>query len=145
MSYSNKSDILKQLAESALIELTDDEGTGSVNDDVVNRAIADSDATIEAYCARRYKIPLSSVPDKVRQVGVDIDIYNLYSRKGDVIPDLRNDRYKEAIRLLEKISEGKISLGLQPPPDPPAEGDYPGGSKVSVRDKDFDTDTMGKY
>lgn len=144
MAYSIQDDILNQLDEDTLIQLTDDEGVGSVDATVVARAIADADATIDAYCQSRYTVPLDPVPDKIRQVSVDIAIYNLYSRRRGA-PDDRKDRHKEAIRFLERVGEGKIGLGVQPHPDAPGEGDYSGGVQVSVRDKEFDTDTMGKY
>jgi len=115
MAYSTKSDILEQLDEEILIQLTDDAETGSVDDDKVTRAIADADATVDAYCQGRYTIPLSPVPGKIRQISVDIAIYNLFSRRDDTAPETRNDRYKAAIRFLEKVSEGKIELGATTP------------------------------
>ena len=144
MAYSTQDDILNQLDEDTLIQLTDDEGTGAVDTDVVTRAIADADATIDAYCQGRYLVPLDPVPGKIRQISVDIAVYNLFSRRRGA-PDDRKDRNKEAIRFLERVAEGKIGLGVQPNPEAPGENDYAGGVRVSARDKDFDTDTMSKY
>ena len=115
MAYSVKDDVLEQMDEDILLQLTDDHDTGVVDDDKVTRAIADADASIDTYCQGRYSIPLSPVPDKIRQVSVDISIYNLYSRRGDTVPENRKDRHKEALRFLEKVSEGKISLGSSTP------------------------------
>lgn len=115
MAYSAKSDILEQLDKAILIQLTDDDGIGVVDDDKVTRGITDADATIDAYCQGRYSVPLSPVPDKMRQVSVDLAIYNLYSRRGDAAPETRRDRHKEAIRFMEKVAEGKISLGSSAP------------------------------
>lgn len=115
MPYSVQADILNQLDEETLIQLTDDPGDGEVDDDVVTRAIADADATVDSYCQGRYVLPLSPVPAKVRQVSVDIALYNLYSRRGDTAPDIRKDRHKEAIRWLEKVAEGKVKLGADTP------------------------------
>lgn len=115
MPYSDQNDILEQLDETVLIELTDDAGAGEVDGDKVTRAIADADATIDAYCQDRYTLPLSPVPEKIRQISVDIAIYNLYSRRDDTTPETRKDRHKEAIRFLEKVAEGKIKLGSETP------------------------------
>ncbi len=115
MSYSLQADILDQLDEVVLIELTDDAGAGVVDTDKVARAIEDADATIDAYCQERYTIPLSPVPDKIRSVSVDIAIYNLYSRRDDTVPDVRKDRHKENIRFLEMVAAGKIKLGASTP------------------------------
>ena len=54
------------------------------------------------------------------------------------------DNYKDAIRFLEKVSEGKVELGATSL-ETPAEGEYSGGSVVSTRDKVFGPDTLDKY
>jgi len=115
MSYSAKADVLEQLDEDTLVQLTDDDGVGSIDNDKVTRAISSADATIDSYCQGRYTIPLSPVPDKIRDISVDIVIYNLFSRRDDTMPETRKDRHKEAIRFLEKVSEGKIELGAATP------------------------------
>ncbi len=137
MAYCIQDDILNQLEESALIELTDDENTGAVVDAVVARAITDADATIDAYCQGRYSVPLSPVPEKIRQVSVDIAIYNLYSRRGDVVPEVRKDRYREAVRFLEKVAEGKITLGAATPGPTNTENtvSIDGSDRIFTRDK----------
>jgi len=137
MAYCIQDDILNQLEESALIELTDDENTGAVVDAVVARAIADADATIDAYCQGRYSVPLSPVPEKIRQVSVDIAIYNLYSRRGDVVPEVRKDRYREAVRFLEKVADGKITLGTTTPSPTNTENtvNIDGSDRIFTRDK----------
>lgn len=141
MAYSTKGDILEQLDEAILIQLTDDDDLGVVNDDRVTRAIADADATIDAYCQGRYSIPLDPVPDKMRQVSVDLAIYNLYSRRGDAAPETRKDRHKEAIRFLEKVSEGKISLGASTP-SPETTGN---SVEIDQSDRIFTRDEMSGF
>lgn len=138
MSYSGQTDILNQIDSTVLLQLTDDAGAGSIDADVVTRAIADADATIDSYCQDRYSIPLSPVPPKIRQISVDIAIYNLYSRRADMgMPEIRTDRNKEAIRFLEKVAEGKISLGADTP-SPANTGNtvsIAGNDRIFTRDK----------
>lgn len=114
MAYCTQDDILQQLSPDKLIEVTSETGD-AVDPDIVTRAIEDADATIDTYCQGRYTVPLDPVPPRIREVSVDEAIYNLYSRRDDAIPDLRKDRHKEAIRFLEKVSEGKIELGTSTP------------------------------
>ena len=135
--------ILDQVDESVVIQLTDPDGA-AVDEDVVARAIEDADATINVYCQELYLIPLSPVPDKMRQVGVDIAIYKLYSRRGDTMPETRRDNYRDAIKFLEKVSEGKIKLKCQAAKEAEG-GEYSGGVIVSSRDKEFGPTTMDKY
>lgn len=115
MAYSIQEDIVDQLDESSLIQLTDDEGTGSVVESRVTKAITDADATIDFHCQARYSVPLAPVPDKIRQISVDIAIYNLFSRRGDTAPETRVDRYNQALKDLRDIRDGKTLLGSNTP------------------------------
>lgn len=140
MAYSTQDDILEQIDASVLIQLTDPDGA-AIDDGVVTRAIEDADATIDAYCQGRYTVPLLPVPDKIRQVSVDIAIYNLYSRRADAAPDMRKDRHKDAIRFLERVSDGKITLGAATP----ARSNTPDTVNISSNDRIFDRDKMSGF
>jgi phage gp36-like protein len=139
MPYSALADIYPlQLDEATLIQLTNDAGNAeTIDEDVVARAIADADATINAYCQGRYAVPLSPIPDKIRQIGVDIAIYNLYSRRGDTVPDNRKERYKDAVRFLERISDGKGALGALAPAQTNTDNtvNIAGNNRLFTRDK----------
>lgn len=141
MAYCTQDDILDQLDEAVLIQLTDDAGVGAADADKVIKAIEDADATIDAYCQGRYTIPLSPVPNKIRQVSADIAIYNLFSRRGDAAPETRKDRHKEAIRFLEKVSEGRIKLGAATP----APSNTPDTVNISSKTRIFDRDKMSGF
>lgn len=112
MAYSNVDDIKKFLPEDALVQLTDDEGLGSVNQARVEEAINQADAEINSYIGGRYGVPLSAVPDAVRKLSVDIAVYNLYSRTVQELPEARKERYRNAVRQLEGMSKGLVSLGV---------------------------------
>ena len=117
MAYCAQADILEQLSEDELVGLTQDDADNPFVDEAkVTRAIADADGVINGYCAKGYTVPLSSVPDLIRGLSVDIAIYNLYSRRG-AAPDLRTDRYKAAVKTLENISKGTVTLGVTPAPE----------------------------
>ena len=144
--YCTIDDIKKMIDEVRLIRLTDDEGSGSINTEHLQEAIDSAAVEIDSYIGGRVALPIvGDVPSMLNKLNVDIAIYNVYSRDAEKTPEVRADRYKNAIRFLEKFSEGKGSLGSQPPPDPPDEGDYSAGSRVSARDKMFDETTMDKY
>jgi phage gp36-like protein len=140
MAYSDQDDILEQIDEAVLIQLTDPSGT-AIDEDVVSRAIEDADATIDSYCQGRYTAPLNPAPAKVRQISVDIAIYNLFSRRADTAPDVRKDRYKEAIRWLEKVNKGDISLGAATP----AATNTRDTVDISSNDRIFDRDKMSGF
>ena len=137
MAYSEKADILEQMDEDILIQLTDDVDAGIVNDDAVTRAIADADSEIDSYCGVRYSVPFSTVPDRVRKLSVDIAIYNLYARRKGA-PEDRKTRYENAIRFLKDIAKGLATLGKDDPDGSPAESNKPDidqSDRIFTRDK----------
>lgn len=135
MPYCTLTDILKLLPEETVVQLTDDEGTGAVHQTRVDEAIAQADAEIDSYCGARYSVPFSPAPDIVRKCSVDIAVYNLYSRRTEEIPEARSERYKNAIRQLEGIARGVITLGVDPPPAGSQVGQH--GVDVGSEDRRF--------
>jgi phage gp36-like protein len=121
VAYSTLDDIKKLVPEEVLVNLTDDEDTGSVNQARVDEAIEQADAEIDSYCGGRYSVPFSTTPDIVKKLSVDIAIYNLYSRTLQDFPEVRRERYRNAIRQLEGISKGTVSLGVDPAPSAPTD------------------------
>ena len=112
MAYCTLADITKAIPEAAVIQLTDDEDVGEIDEAKVTEAIAAADAEIDTYCATRYSTPFATVPDPIKKLSVDIAIYNLYKRKVEVIPEAKKDSYTNAVRMLRDIAAGKASLAV---------------------------------
>ncbi len=143
MAYSTLTDIKKLIPEAIIIQLTDDEDLGTVNQARVDEAIAQADAEIDSYCGGKYSVPFSTVPDIVKKISVDIAIYNLYSRRVEEIPETRAARYKNAIRQLEGIAKGLISIGEDPEPSAPTQG---GVENIKTNDdRTFTKDNLSGY
>jgi len=107
MAYCTLDDIKPdQLTETELIQLTDDDDAGMVDESVVTKAIADADAEIDGYCGQRYTVPFTTVPAMIRKLSVDIAVYNLFSRRQGA-PEGRKTRYDTAIKFLERVADGK--------------------------------------
>ena len=113
MAYSTIDDIRGLLPEEELLALSDDEALGSVHEGRVNEAIAQADAEVDSYCAVRYTVPVSPVPVLLRKLSVDIALYTLYSRAVLSMPEVRAERYRSAVRQLEGISKGTLTLGIE--------------------------------
>jgi len=142
-TYCDMDDVLDQLDEATLIQLTDDEDAGGPNSARLTRAINDAEALIDSYCGARYSVPFGTVPAIVRKIAVEIAIYNLYARRQGA-PEGRKERYEEAVSFLKDVAAGKVSLGVQPAPEAPDETSHD-AVQSSVRTKIFDEDTMDKY
>lgn len=119
--YCTLDDLKKLVPEDVLVQLTDDENLGEVDTARVNEAITQADAEIDGYLGGRYAVPLTSVPDMVKKLSIDIALYNLYSRTVSEMPSLRGDRYCSAVRQLEGIAKGIITLGVSEMPSAPTD------------------------
>lgn len=145
MAYSTYADLKKAIPEETLIQLTDDEGAGTVNQARISEAIAQADANIDGYLGARYAVPLAApVPAVVRMLSVDLAVYNLYSRRLETIPETRADRHKNALRMLEGIAKGLISLGATPAPEAVPDAGGPEATR-SPSDRTFTKTTLEGY
>lgn len=139
--YSTLDDIRRLIPNAIIIQLTDDENTLTVNQVRVNEAIAQADSVINSYCATRHTVPFTApVPAIIKAMSVDIAVYNLYSRRVEEIPETRSERYKNAIRLLEGIAKGTITLGVAPAPVALREGGVK--TNKTKKDRTFTKDKM---
>jgi len=93
-----------------LIELTDDNDTGVVNEDIVNSNIKKATNLINGYAKPRYTIPIDPVPGLIKDLCAEITTYLLFCRR-ESVPDEWSLIYKSAISKLKDISAGRISLG----------------------------------
>ncbi|MEM5787183.1 MAG: DUF1320 domain-containing protein [Syntrophobacteraceae bacterium] len=123
MPYCSIDDIRNQLDEARLVQLTDDEGAGVVSEARVSRAISDADQEINCYLGSRSAVPVQAA-EPLRRLSVDISIYNLYGRR-EKVPAIRMERYRSAVRFLEQVAIGKITLGEADPEGTPRESEAP--------------------
>ena len=112
--YCALSDIIDQVPEQKVIELTDDENLGEVNQARVDKAIATAGSIIDGYLRGRYTLPLATVPELIETISVDISVFKLYERRREMdMPESLTNCYKNAVKLLEQIQKGLISLGIE--------------------------------
>lgn len=117
--YCSLSDLMNQVSETVLIALTDDEGQ-VINEGIINASINTADSEINGYAQKQYTVPFNPIPDVIRKISVDISLYNLFSRRGfDKEKDAAiYDRYKAAIRFLENLAHGVVTIGAREPAPP---------------------------
>lgn len=108
--YCTVADIINDITEPTLAQLTDDEDGMVVDKGVVNALIEDADALIDGYCGTRCRTPFVPVPPFIASLSRMITIYKLYARRKEDMPLLRDAQYKDAIERLKDISSGKLKL-----------------------------------
>ncbi len=137
--YATLDDLIKQLSEDSLIQLTDDDGTGAIVTTVTDAALEAADVEIDGYLGGRYALPLDPAPAIITKMAVDIAIYNLYARRLGP-PDHWQKRYSNVIRFLERAARGDISLGVG---DPEAGSDD--GAQTTGPDRVFTRDSLSGF
>lgn len=118
--YTTLIKITGQLSDATVIQLTDDEQLEVINAERVDEAIANADAVIDGYCSGRYVVPFDPAPPIIAKCSLDMAIYNLYARRVETMPEVRDKNYNNAIKLLEAIASGKVMLNGTSTPPPAA-------------------------
>ena len=121
MAYCTVAEVLDMLKEDMLNVIigdnyieNEDERIQAITP-IVEQAIADADAEIDGYLAKRYKVPFGKTPQVINKFAKDIALYNMVSRKGVDENDREKTyltRYNAAIAFLTKVAEGRISIGV---------------------------------
>lgn len=137
--YATQQDLIDRFGETEVAQLSDRTTNGAAIDPVVVASkLADADAEIDAYLQAKYTLPLAVVPPVLARIACDIARYHLYD---DRATDQVTARYKDAIRFLENLAKGAVSLGTDPSTTPASSGapEHFTGTPVFNRDtlKDF--------
>lgn len=121
------SDSHEAVVDAELMELTlrDGDRSGYTADEVaaadaakarIEEVITEAGAVIDGYLGRRYSLPLATTPAVVTSWARAIVRYKLNK---DLRADANSDPvvrdYRDALKFLQQISEGRFSLGLEDP------------------------------
>lgn len=135
MAYAAQSDLCPaRITERELGQLTADDGSGTIDTDIVSAVLEDASARIDSYCRARYQTPLQA-SDTVTSLTLDIALYLLFTRRRNTKSnETVRQNYQDAIALLKDISAGKAQL------DQPANATaqtMAGGAQVSRKPQRF--------
>lgn len=114
MTYTTLDALRTRFGEVLLIQATDRAGAGVVDVGMVNQALANTDATINAALAVRYQLPLATVPAVVADIALAIAVYKLHVFSCD--PKIKDD-HDQALKDLDAIAKGNRKLdvaGIEP-------------------------------
>lgn len=114
--YTSLEQLIDRYGDRMLIQLTDrgEVATDVIDEDVVTRALTDTDAMIDGYLKGRYVLPLTETPPLLSDIAQMIAIWKLHRFS----PDEKIEKdYKEALAFLDRIATGKVRLpvaGIEP-------------------------------
>lgn len=111
--YCQLDDLVEAKDLRIISQLSNDESNPQEpNVDVVDLNIQKACNVIDSYICGRYATPLQNVPGIIKDICVDLTVYNLYTRRNR---DISKESaiyldYLAAIEILKRISEKKLSL-----------------------------------
>lgn len=112
MAYATVEDMVARFSELEVIQLTDRNQDGLIDEDVAAVALADATAEIDAYLGR-FKRPFTDVPPILKRLCCDIARYRLTAANGVLITDEIRNRYKiDVLDLLRAMAKGEVQLGV---------------------------------
>ena len=115
MAYCTAAEVLDMLKEDMLNVIigdnyieNEDERIQAITP-IVEQAIADADAEIDGYLAKRYKVPFEKTPQVINKFAKDIALYNLIYAATHQFGDERTIRAKKGKHLKFQIGDRWIS------------------------------------
>lgn len=112
MPYCTVQDLIAKYGEDAIVRLSDrtNKPPTTIDQTIVNDAIADADAEINMYLQTRYKLPLAETPRPILRASVILAYANLNPKQPKEAPELVQADKQRA--LLDKLAKGTVTLGL---------------------------------
>lgn len=109
MTYATVAEMVSRYQRRNLDLLTKSRSDNNQPDDsIIVDALGDATAMMDSYIVARYTLPLSVAPATLPQVCCVIAWYFLQDTRAT---EQSTQRYKDAIRWLEGVRDGKIPLG----------------------------------
>lgn len=113
MTYATVADMVARFGEDAMIQMTDRQQTGEVNQAAAQLALEDATAEINGYLGR-YSLPFKEIPPILTRVCCDIARYRLCSSPDVLTSDDVINKYRiDAINLLKSLANGLVTLGVK--------------------------------
>lgn len=113
MSYAVPSDMQARYPNRDLVQLTnEDPAQSTVNSTFLQTFLNDASDEIDSYLEARFQLPLADPPAVLTRICCEVAMYHLNALRP--IHDLTDarDKYQNALAFLQKVSEGKLTLGM---------------------------------
>jgi phage gp36-like protein len=117
MTYATAQDLIDRLGVREATAISDRNATGQPDLAVLTQALALAQDEVNAYVGRRYALPLktssgqaATAPTMLTRMVIDIARYRQTGTEIMETEAIRN-RFKDAVKVLEQVARGEISLG----------------------------------
>jgi len=114
MRYLTRAAIEAAIPVVTLTRLTNDDPAASSPDEtVLTASIENVEELVDGFLRGRYELPFVEVPSMVRGLAVNVLRHELYLRRPDgVVPETVTVAYASAVKVLEQIRDGRVTLGI---------------------------------
>ena len=102
----NNKDLLKEISDQQLLELSDINASGEINQEVIDDALNDAISFIESFII----LPNNPTP-LLKKITVDLTIFEL-KRKNGFLTDTDKENKKENESYLSKMSNGRLKTEI---------------------------------
>lgn len=133
MAYANRAEIEQIWGEQFVIDLLPLDVDA---DEAIGNALTQASAEIDVHLSARYETPLAGHPAALVMPAVNIAVYNLAIRHTSLTTTIE-DRYKQSIKMLERIADGKAGLGADEPSVSTDPTTSSGGAAFSANERVF--------
>lgn len=112
MPYIDLIYIKARVDDNTLKNLTKEKGgTDEIDEALVAARISDAQSIVDSKLAKRYTVPLTTIPANIKQITYDITLYYLYkTHRTHKVDEEIKFSYEQAIRDLNRIEDGKSNL-----------------------------------
>jgi len=142
--YVTVADVERAISARKLIQLSNDEsGANAPDAAVIEDAITAASEIVDGYLRARHPARLNPVPTVIRTLTLQLACYGLYARRMEsAVPETIKEQRAAAIKLLEHIQSGKVTLGDMETHKAIPEA---GAIRVKVPPRQFGEDTLAKW
>ncbi|MEY2862838.1 MAG: hypothetical protein RLY58_545 [Pseudomonadota bacterium] len=136
--YATLERMVARFGEHEIIALTDSQPpyTGQINTEKLAPALDMANSEVDGYLMSRYSVPVSAAPAFL--LGLACDLARYHAAVGLSRQTERDEvRYKAAIKSLENIAAGKLSIGVTPAGGQPASASTQDVIMTNRRSNDF--------
>ena len=117
MSYATPAEVIESRGRNDIGVLAGLDGNGDPDSAVIQKALDDASDEIDTYIAAKYQLPLATTPKVLTRIAIDIAVYRM-APEADKLTEERRRRYTDAVKFLDKVAKGTVSLGLASPGAP---------------------------
>jgi phage gp36-like protein len=143
--YATLADMIARYGAQEMIRLSAAPGQALPVEPVAARvetALRDASELVDSYLSRMYAIPLSAIPESVRQHVCAIARFNLAHGDDREPTKQMIEAHAAALAWLKDVGAGRAVLPLAPATP---QGQAGGGARVAVRPGELSADTRGAW